>query len=126
MGRARSNKTKGKNGQNEVCELLLKKFETLEPDDARSNPMGNPGEDVLLSPAGRRAFPYQIEVKRKQKFSICRALEQCRGHGVHTPIVFFREDKLQSKDTPPDQGKWYVCLLADDLIHLEKLRLWSK
>ena len=44
----RSAKNKGKRLQNKVRDLILEKFNTLEPDDVRSITMGDSGEDILL------------------------------------------------------------------------------
>ena len=43
----RSAKNKGKRLQNKVRDLILEKFNTLEPDDVRSITMGDSGEDIL-------------------------------------------------------------------------------
>ena len=43
-------KNKGKRLQNKVRDLILEKFNQLEPDDVRSVTMGDSGEDILLSP----------------------------------------------------------------------------
>ena len=44
----RSAKNKGKRLQNKIRDLILEKFDTLEPDDVRSITMGDSGEDILL------------------------------------------------------------------------------
>ena len=43
----RSAKNKGKRLQNKVRDLILEKFNQLEPDDVRSVTMGYIGEDIL-------------------------------------------------------------------------------
>ena len=43
----RSAKNKGKRLQNKVRDLILEKFNQLEPDDVRSITMGDSGEDIL-------------------------------------------------------------------------------
>lgn len=106
--RARSNKSKGRLGQQEVRDLILKHFPELEPDDARSNPMGAPGEDLLLSPAARKILPWNIEVKRKQKIGAARFMEQAALHGKHEPVAFFREDR----------GEWFAVISAEYLFEL--------
>ena len=65
--KSRSAKNKGKRLQNKVRDLILEKFNTLEDDDVRSTTMGDSGEDVLLSPAARKLFPFSIECKNKKK-----------------------------------------------------------
>lgn len=109
MSRARSNKAKGRNGQKEVCEIILQTFPELHADDVRSNPMGSDGEDILLSRKARELLGWvQIEVKRKKKIAACRFLEQAKAHGPYNPIAFFREDR----------GPWYVAMSED---HYTKL-----
>ena len=66
----RSAKNKGKRLQNEVRDLLLETFDTLEPDDVESTGMGQPGIDVKLSPAARKVFPYSIECKNQERGNI--------------------------------------------------------
>lgn len=108
MSRAASNKAKGRNGQKEVQQLILKHFPELEHDDCRSNPMGSDGEDILMSPACRRLLPWNIEVKRKKKIGCVRYMEQAGEHGGHEPVAIFREDR----------GEWYACITADYLFKL--------
>lgn len=106
--RARSNKAKGRNGQKEVQQLLLEYFPDMELDDCRSNPMGAPGEDILLSPAFRKKFPYQIEVKRSKSMTAMRWVEQAREHSTkYNPVVFFREDGSK---------EWFILVSADHFL----------
>ena len=56
--RSRSAKNKGARLQNEVRDLLLESFPSLESDDIKCAIMGESGEDIKLSPAARRAIPY--------------------------------------------------------------------
>ena len=68
--KARSAKNKGKRLQNKVRDLILEKFnKQLEPDDVRSITMGDSGEDILLSPAARRLFPFSVECKNQEKLN---------------------------------------------------------
>ena len=72
----RSAKNKGKRLQNKIRDLILEKFDSLEKDDVRSITMGDSGEDILLSPAARRLFPFSVECKNQEKLNIWGALEQ--------------------------------------------------
>ena len=54
MGTASSSKAKGRLGQQEVRDKILKTFPELEPDDVRSTAMGQSGEDIQLSPRARK------------------------------------------------------------------------
>ena len=63
-------KLKIKAFQNKVRDLILEKFQQLEPDDVRSITMGDSGEDILLSPKSRRLFPFSVECKNQEKLNI--------------------------------------------------------
>ena len=63
-----SAKGKGRIGQQLVVKAILDKFPTLEPDDVSSRSMGANGEDVLLSPAARKLFPFSVESKNIKAF----------------------------------------------------------
>lgn len=58
-----SSKAKGRNLQQWCVSKLHDYFPSLEEGDIKSTAMGQNGEDVQLSPAARRAFPYSIECK---------------------------------------------------------------
>ena len=102
----RSAKNKGKRLQNKVRDLILEKFNTLEPDDVRSTVMGDSGEDVLLSPAARRKFPFSIECKNQEAVNVWKAYEQasenCKGYeplvvikrNRHKPLVVMDAEKF--------------------------------
>ena len=38
--------------------------------------MGDSGEDILLSPAARKLFPFSVECKNQEKLNIWSSLEQ--------------------------------------------------
>jgi hypothetical protein len=73
--------------------MILAAFLQLEPDDVKSTSMGASGEDVQLSPAARRLFPYQIECKAKAKAQVYTWYEQAKSHGDHEPVVFIKKDR---------------------------------
>ena len=105
----RSAKNKGKRLQNKIRDLILEKFDILEPDDVRSITMGDSGEDILLSPAARRLFPFSVECKNQEKLNIWGALEQAEDNsGNHTPIVIFKRNRT----------KTYAVLEFDKLLEL--------
>ena len=105
----RSAKNKGKRLQNKVRDLILEKFDILEPDDVRSITMGDSGEDILLSPAARSLFPYSVECKNQEKLNIWGALEQAEENsGNHTPLVIFKRNRT----------KTYAVLELDKLLEL--------
>ena len=105
----RSAKNKGKRLQNKVRDLLLETFNQLEPDDVRSITMGDSGEDILLSPAARRLFPFSVECKNQEKLNIWSALEQAEDNsGNHIPLVIFKRNRT----------KTYAVLEFDNLLDL--------
>jgi hypothetical protein len=106
----RSAKNKGKRLQNKVRDLILEKFNSkLEPDDVRSQIMGMSGEDIVLSPAARRLFPFSVECKNQEKLNIWSSLEQAEGNsGNHPPLVIFKRNR----------SKTYAVLEFDELLKL--------
>ncbi len=105
----RSAKNKGKRSQNKVRDLILEKFNSLESDDVRSITMGESGEDILLSPAARKLFPFSVECKNQEKLNIWKSLEQSETNsGKHTPIVIFKRNRT----------KTYVALEFEKLLEL--------
>ena len=105
----RSAKNKGKRLQNKIRDLILEKFDSLESDDVRSITMGDSGEDILLSPAARRVFPFSVECKNQEKINIWSSLEQAEENsGKHTPLVIFKRNR----------SKTYAVLEFDKLLEL--------
>jgi hypothetical protein len=106
----RSAKNKGKRLQNTIRDLILEKFDSkLEPDDVRSITMGDSGEDILLSPAARRLFPFSVECKNQEKLNIWSALEQAEENsGDHSPLVIFKRNR----------SKTYAILEFEELLKL--------
>ena len=91
--KSRSAKNKGKRLQNKVRDLILEKFDTLEDDDVRSTTMGDSGEDVLLSPAARKLFPFSIECKNQEKLNIWESYKQASDNaGKYEPIVVIKRN----------------------------------
>ena len=105
----RSAKNKGKRLQNKIRDLILEKFDSLEKDDVRSITMGDSGEDILLSPAARRLFPFSVECKNQEKLNIWSALVQAEENsGDHAPLVIFKRNR----------SKTYAVLEFDKLLEL--------
>jgi|TARA_R100000995_G_scaffold82901_1_gene57601 hypothetical protein len=105
----RSAKNKGKRLQNKVRDLILEKFQQLEEDDVRSTTMGDSGEDVLLSPAARKLFPFSVECKNQEKLNIWSALEQTENNSNnHVPLLIFKRNRT----------KTYAVLEFDKLLEL--------
>lgn len=65
-----SAKQKGRLLQQVVRDKILETFTELEPDDVKSTSMGAQGEDIQLSPAARRWFPFSVECKSRATVSV--------------------------------------------------------
>ena len=95
--KSRSAKNKGKRLQNKIRDLILEKFSTLENDDVRSITMGDSGEDILLSPAARKLFPFSVECKNQEKLNIWSSLEQAENNsGIHSPLLIFKRNRTKT------------------------------
>jgi hypothetical protein len=89
-----SAKAKGRKLQQMVRDLILEAFPSLEPDDVRSTSMGAGGEDLQLSPAARRLFPYSVEAKNVEKLNVWGAYEQAEANsGKHEPLLIMKKNK---------------------------------
>ena len=55
--------------------------------------MGAGGEDVQLSPAARKLFPYSIECKNLAKIAVFNYYEQAIGHGNYEPLVVIKQNR---------------------------------
>jgi hypothetical protein len=108
----RSAKAKGRRFQTEVRDLILESFPILEPDDVKGAIMGESGEDVKLSPAARKLFPYAVECKNTEKLNIWSALEQSAANAKNAavPLVFFKRNRSKS----------YVAMEAEHFFELLK------
>ena len=73
-----SGKAKGRKLQQIVRDKILEAFPMLEPDDCRSTSMGASGEDIQLSPAARRLFPYSVEAKARASISVYAWYQQAK------------------------------------------------
>lgn len=76
-----------------IVKALLGIFPSLESDDVRSTSMGATGEDVQLSPAARKLFPYNIEAKNKATSQVHTYYEQAKTHGKYEPLVVVKKDR---------------------------------
>lgn len=109
-------KAKGRRLQQDVCDALVKATGgILEPDDVRSTSMGAPGEDVLLSPAARRIYPFSIECKNVEKLNIWQAIAQAKSQGGHAPMVCFKKNNEEI----------YVAITLKDFLEIRSSGLNS-
>jgi hypothetical protein len=94
--KAQSAKAKGRRLQQAVRDSILSSFKKLEPDDVRSTSMGAGGEDVLLSPAARKLFPYSVECKNLAKIAVYNYYEQCQTNcGQYEPLVVIKQNRAK-------------------------------
>ena len=61
-----------------VRDKILDAFPRLEPDDVKSTSMGASGEDIQLSPAARRWFPFSTECKSRATVSVYAWYQQAK------------------------------------------------
>ncbi|QIN96830.1 hypothetical protein [Synechococcus phage S-N03] len=89
-----SAKGKGRRLQQWFRDLILENFTQLEPDDVRSTGMGQSGEDLQLSPAARRLFPYSVEAKNCERLNVWGAYEQAAANsGKHEPLLVMKKNR---------------------------------
>lgn len=91
--KTQSAKAKGRRLQQAVRDGILQRFPALEPDDVRSTSMGAGGEDVQLSPAARKCFPYQVECKNLASIAIYKHYEQASGHNNYEPLLVVKQNR---------------------------------
>lgn len=104
-----SAKAKGRRLQQELRDRILATFPGLEPDDVRSTSMGAGGEDLLLSPAARKLFPFATECKNQEALSIWKALQQAEANaGEYQPLLVFKRNRSET----------YAAMKLDDLLTL--------
>lgn len=119
MGSGRYSKCLGRKGQKEVSDILLKHAvrsnKELTEDDFRSNPMGAGGEDILLSSAARKIYPWNIEVKTQKNLTLERWMLQAKEHGNHEPVVICRRNKTRGERVAIE---WYACVRLDYLLDI--------
>ena len=91
-----SGKAKGRKHQQWVRDQILALYPTaLLPDDVKSTSMGAGGEDVQLSPAARRLFPYSVECKAHKAFAFYKIMEQAAANSPKgsEPLVIIKGDR---------------------------------
>jgi len=95
-----SAKAKGRRCARQARDLLLKysrasvKLEdNLTEDDLRITPSGVNDEDIQMSPAARRVWPFNIECKNVEKLNVPKAFEQAKSHGNHMPLLVHTKNR---------------------------------
>lgn len=57
--------------------------------------MGAPGEDVQLSPAARKIYPFQLECKNLSKIAVYGYYQQAATHGPNEPVVVIKQNNCK-------------------------------
>ena len=94
---AKSSKAKGRRLQNFVRDMLRDVYTQLDPDDIKSQTMGMTGEDIVRSPAAKKACAFSFECKNVERLQIWRAIEQCETNKPDTssPAIVFKKNGKQ-------------------------------
>lgn len=98
MMRVSSRKQKGRRACQEFQQLVLRWFPDLSPRDVRVTPSGSTGEDIQLSEAAAKQFPYAVEVKNQERLNIWQSLLQTGQHAKKLglqPLLAFRRNRSE-------------------------------
>lgn len=108
---AKSAKAKGRRLQNLTRDKLREAFPLLEEDDIKSQTMGMPGEDIVLSPAARKVIRYSFECKNKERLDLWKSLEQAEENSAdREPVLVMKRNR----------SKVYAVVELDHFIELIK------
>jgi len=89
-----SAKAKGRKLQVAVKDKILETYPELEEEDVKSTTMGEKGEDVQLSPAARRLFPYSVECKARASFPAYAWYMQAKHNSKgYEPLLIVKQDR---------------------------------
>ena len=92
MVKPQSAKAKGRRLQQWFRDLLINKLD-IHPDDIESRSMGAGWEDLIMSRAARKKFPYSIECKNQEKINIWKSYFQAQENSnAHEPIVVIKRN----------------------------------
>ena len=106
-----SAKAKGRKLQQWTRDRLIESLD-IHPEDIESRSMGAGGEDLIMSRAAWKAFPYSIECKNQEAINIWNAYQQASENaGEYTPLVVLNRNK----------SKPLVLVDAETFIQLHKV-----
>ena len=90
-----SAKAKGRKLQQWFRDLLIEKL-NVHPEDIESRSMGAGGEDLIMSRAARKKFPYSIECKNQEAVNVWKSYEQAKENsGDYEPIVVLKRNNTK-------------------------------
>ncbi len=108
---AKSAKAKGRRLQNLLRDMLREAFPSLENDDIKSQTMGMPGEDIVLSPAAQKIIKYSFECKNKERLDLWKSLEQANENSDNrNPVLVIKRNR----------SKVYAAIELNNFINLIK------
>ena len=89
-----SAKNKGRTLQKLVRDKILDTFPELEPDDCKSTSMGAGGEDIQLSPAARKLFPFSVEAKSRASIGVYAWYQQAKTNAPKNtePLLVIKQN----------------------------------
>jgi len=90
-----SAKAKGRKLQQIVRDFVLKLFPHLTERDVKSTSMGASGDDLLLSEAAFKVFPYSVECKNLAKVAVYRYMEQRNPDSAGNTLVVVKANGKQ-------------------------------
>ena len=68
--------------------------EILETNDVESQVMGMSGEDIVLSPAAKKAIRYSFECKNQERLNLWKSLEQAESNCEdRNPVLVFKRNR---------------------------------
>ena len=104
-----SGKAKGRRVVQELKEAILFAFPHLQSDDIQMVPTSVGGEDLKLSPAARKCWPFSTECKCQEKLNVWAAFRQAEANsGGRLYNVVFRRNRTEL----------YVALRLGDFLKL--------
>ena len=115
--KVKSVKAKGRALQNLLRDKLREKFienwtkmPKLRDDDIKSQTMGMPGEDIILSPAARDLIPYSFECKNVERLQFWSTVEQAETNTKEStfPAIVIKKNRK----------KPYVAIQLDHFLDL--------
>jgi len=77
--------------------MLRDIYTQLDPDDIKSQTMGMSGEDIVRSPAAKKACSFSFECKNTEVLQMWNAIEQCEGNNTDcgSPAIVFKKNGKQ-------------------------------
>lgn len=92
-----SSKRKGRKLVAELRESILGAFPELGGDDIQMVPTSVGGEDLKLSPAARRVWPFSTECKNVEALNVWKAIAQAKANAPkHAPALVFRRNNHEA------------------------------